>query len=64
VNNNHLFKSVVGVAPLAYLINLRMQFAEQGLREGETEGPWRQFHVQMRMGLTAMNEVFHFAEQN
>jgi len=28
------FKSVVGVAPLSYLLNLRMQFAEQGLREG------------------------------
>jgi AraC-like DNA-binding protein len=27
------FKSVVGVAPLTYLMNLRMQFAEQGLRE-------------------------------
>jgi AraC-like DNA-binding protein len=28
------FKSVVGVAPLRYLLNLRMQFAEQELREG------------------------------
>lgn len=28
------FKSIVGVAPLTYLMNLRMQFAEQGLREG------------------------------
>jgi AraC-like DNA-binding protein len=28
------FKSIVGVAPLTYLLNLRMQFAEQGLREG------------------------------
>jgi AraC-like DNA-binding protein len=28
------FKSVVGVAPLTYLMNLRMQFAEHELREG------------------------------
>lgn len=28
------FKSIVGIAPLTYLMNLRMQFAEQGLREG------------------------------
>jgi len=28
------FKSVVGVAPLTYLLNLRMRFAEQALREG------------------------------
>lgn len=28
------FKSIVGVAPLTYLMNLRMQFAEQALREG------------------------------
>jgi len=28
------FKSVVGVAPLTYLLNLRMHFAEQELREG------------------------------
>lgn len=28
------FKSIVGFAPLTYLLNLRMQFAEQGLREG------------------------------
>src|ERR1700752_2772634 len=28
------FKSVVGVAPLTYLQNLRMRFAEQALREG------------------------------
>src|SRR5258708_2947451 len=27
------FKTIVGVAPLTYLMNLRMQFAEQGLRE-------------------------------
>jgi AraC-like DNA-binding protein len=28
------FKSIVGVAPLTYLMNLRMQFAEKALREG------------------------------
>jgi AraC-like DNA-binding protein len=28
------FKSIVGVAPLTYVMNLRMQFAEQELREG------------------------------
>ena len=28
------FKSIVGVAPLTYLMNLRMQLAEQALREG------------------------------
>jgi AraC-like DNA-binding protein len=28
------FKKIAGVAPLTYLLNLRMRFAEQGLREG------------------------------
>jgi AraC-like DNA-binding protein len=28
------FKTIAGVAPLTYLLNLRMRFAEQGLREG------------------------------
>jgi AraC-like DNA-binding protein len=28
------FKKIAGVAPLTYLLNLRMRFAEEGLREG------------------------------
>jgi len=28
------FKKIAGVAPLTYLVNLRMRLAEQGLREG------------------------------
>ena len=28
------FKKIAGLAPLTYLLNLRMRFAEQGLREG------------------------------